>query len=80
MVRTIREALSGRGLLAEVRGEGPWMDSALLAAAGADTAVVGPAGAGAHADEEWVELESVFRLAEVLADAAAAWCGDAGGG
>lgn len=80
MVRTVREALRGRELPAEVRGEGPWMDSALLADAGADTAVVGPAGAGAHADEEWVELDSVFRLAEVLADAAVAWCGRAGGG
>lgn len=78
VVRTLREALAGRGLPAEVRGEGPWMDAALLAEAGADTAVVGPAGQGAHADEEWVELDSVHRLAEVLADTAVAWCGAAG--
>lgn len=80
MVRTVREALRGRGLPAKTRGEGPWMDSALLAAAGVDTAVVGPAGAGAHAVEEWVELDSVFRLAEVLADVAMAWCGEGGDG
>lgn len=48
-------------------GETPWMDSALLAAAGVDTVVIGPAGAGAHAAEEWVDLESVFQLAEILA-------------
>src|SRR6185503_11293592 len=31
-----------------------WMDAALLAAAGVQTVVMGPAGAGAHAKEEWV--------------------------
>ena len=56
-------------------GENPWMDSALLAAAGIDTVVFGPAGAGAHAKEEWVELESVVQLAEVLAEATLGYCG-----
>jgi len=53
-----------------VFGDSPWMDSALLAAAGVDTVVIGPAGAGAHADVEWVDLASCARLAEVLASAA----------
>ncbi len=48
-------------------GENPWMDAALLAAAGVDTVVIGPAGAGAHGHEEWVELDSLERLAEILA-------------
>ncbi len=34
----------------EFVGETPWMDSALLAAAGVDTVVLGPHGEGAHAD------------------------------
>jgi len=51
-------------------GDTPWMDSALLAAAGTETVVFGPTGAGAHADVEWVDLESVYRTAEVLAEAA----------
>jgi acetylornithine deacetylase len=51
------------------------MDAALLAGAGVETAVIGPAGAGAHAAEEWVDLASVNRLAEILARAAAAVCG-----
>lgn len=54
-----------------------WMDAALLAAAGIETAVIGPAGAGAHASEEWVDLTSVGRLAEILAAAAIAICGRA---
>ena len=52
-----------------------WMDAALLAAAGIETAVIGPAGAGAHEDEEWVDLDSCVRLAEILAHAAIIFCG-----
>ncbi len=53
---------------------GTW-NAALLAGAGIDTVVIGPVGAGAHALEEWVELESVVRTAEILARAAAEFCG-----
>jgi acetylornithine deacetylase len=52
-----------------------WMDAALLGAAGVETAVFGPAGAGAHEVEEWVDLASVERTAEALALAAIAYCG-----
>jgi acetylornithine deacetylase len=56
-------------------GDTPWMDAALLQAAGVETVVYGPRGAGAHADVEWVDLESVYQLAEVLAEAAVTYCG-----
>jgi acetylornithine deacetylase len=56
-------------------GQGPWMDSALLAAAGVDTVVIGPAGAGAHADEEWVDLDSVEKVAGIVAATAIEYCG-----
>ncbi len=56
-------------------GDTPWMDSALLQAAGIETVVFGPAGAGAHADVEWVDVESVIQLAEILAETAVAYCG-----
>jgi acetylornithine deacetylase len=55
-------------------GETPWMDSAILAAAGVDTVVMGPHGAGAHAAEEWVDLDSVHSLAEILARTALEFC------
>jgi len=55
-------------------GDTPWMDAALLQAAGVETVVFGAAGAGAHADVEWVELESVEKLAEILAEAAIDYC------
>jgi acetylornithine deacetylase len=55
-------------------GDTPWMDAALLQAAGIETVVFGAAGAGAHADVEWVELESAVKLAEILAEAAIGYC------
>lgn len=58
-------------------GTGTSTYAALLADAGIDTAVIGPAGAGAHAALEWVELDSVAKLALILARAAAAFCGRA---
>lgn len=55
-------------------GDTPWMDAALLQAAGVETVVCGAAGAGAHAAVEWVDVESVYRLAEILAEAAVGYC------
>ena len=55
-------------------GQTPWMDSALLASAGVETVVIGPAGAGAHAAEEWVDVESVVRLAGILVRATLEYC------
>lgn len=52
-----------------------WMDSAFLGAAGVDTVVIGPEGAGAHAAEEWVDLATVHDLTRILAEAASAYCG-----
>lgn len=56
-------------------GDTPWMDAALLAAAGVETVVIGPAGAGAHATVEWVDVASVVQLAGILAEAAIEYCG-----
>jgi acetylornithine deacetylase len=76
LVRALQRAITGR------RGQPPahvgkpfWMDSALLAAAGIESVVVGPVGGGAHAAEEWVDLRSLEALAAILAEAALAYCG-----
>lgn len=55
-------------------GQSFWMDSALLAAAGIETVVIGPVGAGAHAAVEWVDLKSLAVLAQILAQTAVAYC------
>jgi acetylornithine deacetylase len=51
-----------------------WTDAALLAEAGIPTAVFGPAGDGAHADVEWVDLASVERCYDVLLATALDFC------
>jgi acetylornithine deacetylase len=51
-----------------------WTDAALLAAAGIPTVVCGPSGAGAHAAEEWVDLQSVEQAALIYAQAALDFC------
>ena len=43
----------------QLMGDHPWMDAALLSAAGIETVVIGPSGRRAHSSEEWVDLESV---------------------
>ncbi|HZS24979.1 MAG TPA: M20/M25/M40 family metallo-hydrolase [Gaiellaceae bacterium] len=52
-----------------------WTDAGLIAAAGIPAVLFGPAGAGAHAEVEWVELASLERVRDVVLGAAVAWCG-----
>jgi acetylornithine deacetylase len=56
-------------------GDSPWMDAAFTAAAGIDTIVFGPHGEGAHAAEEWVDLDSVHKTADVLLATVLDYCG-----
>lgn len=69
-----RAAAKVRGRAPALIGDTPWMDAALLQAAGVETVVCGAAGAGAHSDVEWVDLDSVVKLAEILAEAALQYC------
>ncbi len=69
-----RAAAKVRGCPPAHIGDTPWMDAALLQAAGVETVVCGAAGAGAHAAVEWVDVESVVKLAEILAEAALDYC------
>jgi len=70
-----RAATEVRGTPPRTVGQTPWMDSAIFSAAGVDTIVFGPDGAGAHAAEEWVDLDSVMQLARILAETVVAYCG-----
>jgi acetylornithine deacetylase len=75
IVQTLDRAVTKvRGRTPAHIGDTPWMDAALLQAAGIETVVCGATGAGAHADTEWVELESVLQLAAILAEAAIEYC------
>jgi acetylornithine deacetylase len=56
-------------------GMSGWTDAALMADAGTQSVLLGPCGDGAHADVEWVELESVERCAAIYADVVRSLCG-----
>jgi len=58
----------------EETGVAYWMDAAIFADAGVPTLNYGPAGAGAHAAEEWVDLASVVDTARVLERVARRFC------
>jgi len=72
-VRAVATEVVGREI--EVVGHTAWMDAAILSAAGVQTVVFGPGGAGAHAVEEWVDLGEVGLCARTLVGVAAEICG-----
>ncbi len=59
---------------AERAGMSFWADSGLFADAGIPTVLYGPRGEGAHADVEWVDLESAERCLEVYVSVARELC------
>lgn len=73
LLRRIGGELLGRPVAAV--GVNYWTDAASLAAAGIPAVLFGPAGAGAHAAEEWVDLESVRQCVELYSRVIAAYCG-----
>lgn len=76
IVEAVSEAVTRvLGHAPEISGVPYWTDAATLAAAGIPTILFGPTGAGAHAVEEWVELESVEQCAEIYLETARGFCG-----
>jgi acetylornithine deacetylase len=55
-------------------GVGYWSDASLLAETGMDAVLLGPVGKGLHSTEEWVDLESVYTLSNILAETAVRYC------
>jgi len=68
-------ALKILGRLPQIAGVPFWTDAALLSAQGIPSLLFGPSGAGAHAAEEWVDLQSVRTCAEVYLQTAIDFCG-----
>lgn len=73
LIRRHAAALLGRPIA--VSGVPYWTDAASLAAAGIPAVLFGPCGAGAHATEEWVDLESVRQCAAIYGRVIADFCG-----
>ena len=75
IVRAVRrQATSVLGAPPDVVGVSYWADSALLAAAGIPTVLFGPLGEGAHAEVEWVDVESLEHCVEIYAGVAVELC------
>ncbi|NBC26427.1 MAG: ArgE/DapE family deacylase [Bacteroidetes bacterium] len=72
---TKRAASDSLGKTPEIIGHTWWEDSAIFGEAGIETVILGPAGGGIHEDVEWVELDSVHLLGEILYRTALDFCG-----
>jgi acetylornithine deacetylase len=78
VVRAVAEAAREvTGAEAPLVGAPYWTDAALVAAAGIPTVLYGPRGGGIHQRVEWVELESVETVRQVLVRTALTICGAA---
>jgi acetylornithine deacetylase len=73
LIRRHSAALLGRPIA--TLGVPYWTDAASLAEAGIPAVLFGPDGAGAHAAEEWVDLESVRECVAVYSRVIAEFCG-----
>lgn len=72
--RELTQALRRRGLDAAPTGMSFWTDAAILGRAGTPAVLFGPAGAGLHGPEEYVEIDSVRACRDVLVEVARAFC------
>lgn len=73
LVAAAAEAVTGSP--APLVGAPYWTDAALVAAAGIPTVLYGPRGGGIHQTVEWVELDSVETVRQVLVRTAVGICG-----
>lgn len=75
IVQTLDQVMETRsGHKSPHTGQTFWTDAALLAEAGMETVLLGPKGYGLHSAEEWVDLQSVVELANILAQTAIIYC------
>lgn len=66
------QAVTGRE--PEFSGMAGWLDSALFAAAGIPTLVLGPRGEGLHGETEWVDLDSVHACRDIIVGTIGEFC------
>jgi acetylornithine deacetylase len=72
---TVRDAASHvLGHPPQVSGVPYWTDAATLAGAGIPTVLFGPTGDGAHAVQEWVDLESIEQCARIYLETVVEFC------
>ena len=75
LVRTMTETRTGMGLNTRIEGFVAVCDAAHYAGAGVAGVLHGPAGAGLHGTDEYVDVASLVEAAKVVAATTVAWCG-----
>ncbi|MFN8420339.1 MAG: ArgE/DapE family deacylase [Anaerolineae bacterium] len=75
IVQLLQQHIVAAGRQPKIFGAPWWMDSAILSAAGIPTVIFGPGGEGAHAVEEWVDLDQVRECADILLKVVQDFCG-----
>jgi len=74
LTRTLVEIVRGQGREAVVSGMSFWTDAAVLGHAGIPSVLFGPAGAGLHGVEEYVEIATVLACRDALVSLAERFC------
>lgn len=64
--KTVDLVSKSLGRSPSVEGAAIWCDAALLTQAGTPAIVFGPSGEGLHAKEEWVDVESIKQVTDIL--------------
>jgi acetylornithine deacetylase len=72
--RSVRESAKSAAESAAPTGMSFWTDASVLGEAGIPSLLYGPAGAGLHGVEEWVDLASVLVCRDALVALARSWC------
>lgn len=75
LIQTVRETQGQLGIETVLTGKQAVTDAAFYAGAGMTPIILGPAGAGLHGDNEYVELDSLIETAKVFAGVILRWCG-----
>ena len=75
IVQAVEAVMTRRlGKAPQHAGASFWTDAAILADAGIPCVLLGPAGGGLHSAVEWVTIQSVIDLADILSESAVAFC------
>ena len=75
LVQAIKETRADLNLPIKISGFPAVTDAAFYAGAGVPPVIFGPAGAGLHSEDEYVEVASLTETAKMYAGAILRWCG-----
>jgi len=75
LIEAVRDTHRQLGIETVLTGKRAVTDAAFYAGAGMTPIILGPAGAGLHGDNEFVELDSLIETAKVFAGLVLRWCG-----